>query len=203
MLLTDTLVVIGLASAALGNVPEDGGPLEHSYWLRNDGQHAVTLVQGYTSCECTTMDFALGQQVQPGDSTQIVLRFEPRGRSGEFVQYGTIVYGAERKRVRLELTGQCRPSEATLLKRFPVAAQHHVRLSTDRFDLGAMRPGERKERTVAVLHRDLDDHQELLTVTFTADENMPKGIQQIAYPLVIIDGSRRQTVTITLNVKIL
>ena len=149
------------------------------------------------------MDFELGQQVLPGDSTQVVLRFEPRGRSGEFVQSGTIVYGAGRKRVRLELTGRCTLSEATLLKRFPVAAEHHVRLSTDRFDLGAMRPGERKERTIAVLHRDLDDHQELLTVTFTADEKMPKGIQQIAYPLVITDGTRRQTVTITLDVKIL
>ncbi|MBQ9217187.1 MAG: DUF1573 domain-containing protein [Muribaculaceae bacterium] len=203
MLLTDTLVVIGLASATLGTIPEDGGPMEQSYWLRNDGANAVTLVQGYTSCECTTMEFDLGEQVQPGDSTRVVLRFDPQGRSGEFVQSGTVIYGSERKRVRLELTGKCALSEATLLKRFPVKAEHHVRLSANRFDLGAMHPGERKERTVAVLHRDLDDYQELMTVTFVADEKMSKGIQQIAYPLVINDGDRQQTVTIMLDVKIL
>ena len=37
MLIADTLVVIGLATASLGTIQETGGVQEHTFWLRNDG----------------------------------------------------------------------------------------------------------------------------------------------------------------------
>ena len=117
MLIADTLVVIGLATASLGTIQETGGVQEHTFWLLNDGAQAVTLQQGYTSCECTTIEFDKYAQVQPGDSSQVVLRFNPQGRGGEFTVTGTVVYGDERKRVKLALTGISILSEETLMKR--------------------------------------------------------------------------------------
>lgn len=202
MLVADTLVVIGLATASLGTIQETGGVQEHTYWLRNDGTEAVMLQQGYTSCECTTIDFDKYAQVQPGDSSAVTLRFNPQGRGGDFTVTGTVVYGNERKRVKLSMTGNSILSEETLLKRYPVKVNDNLRLSTDRFDLGVMHPGETKERSVVVLHRDENDRTETLDITFTPNDKTPKGLQHIPYPVITRENGKETKLTITLDVLI-
>ena len=202
MLIADTLVVIGLATASLGTIQETGGVQEHTYWLRNDGTEAVTLQQGYTSCECTTIEFDRYAQVQPGDSSQVILRFNPQGRGGEFNVSGTVVYGNERKRVKLAMTGTSILSEETLMKRFPIAVNDNLRLSTDRFDLGVMHIGETKERSVVILHRDENDRTESLSITFTPDDKTPKGLQHVPYTVVTSEQGKQRQLTITLDVMI-
>ena len=197
MFVADTLIVIGLATVSLGTIHEADGPQERIFWMRNDGQEAVALTQGYTSCGCTTIDFAKDTRIAPGDSTRVRLRFNPRGKGGEFEEVGTIEYGLQRKRVNLALTGTCITSEETLLRQFPVRISDALRLSTNRFDLGIMHVGETKERTVVALHRS-DNRQEPILIRFTVDRNTAKGLQHIAYPIVL-DGKK---VTITLDVLI-
>ncbi len=202
MLIADTLVVIGLATASLGTIQETGGVQEHSFWLRNDGSEAVTLQQGYTSCECTTIEFDRYAQVQPGDSSQVILRFNPQGRGGDFTVTGTVVYGTERKRVKLSMTGNSILSEETIMKRYPIAVSDNLRLSVDRFDLGVMHPGETKERSVVVLHRNENDRTETLAITFTPDAKTPKGLQHIPYTVVTTEQGKQRQLTITLDVMI-
>lgn len=202
MLVADTLVVIGLATVSLGTIQETGGLQEHTYWLINDGQQAVMLQQGYTSCECTAIEFDRYAQVQPGDSTPVTLRFNPQGRGGEFTVTGTVVYGTERKRVKLAMTGTSMLSEETLMRRFPVEVSENLRLSTDRFDLGVMHPGESKERSVVVLHRDENDRTESLTISYTPDDKTPKGLQHIPYAVTTSEQGKQRQLTITLDVMI-
>ena len=195
MLVADTLVVIGLATISLGTIQEADGPKEHTFWLRNAGRQTVTLTQGYTSCGCTTIHFDKACQVKPGDSTAVTLRFNPRGKGGEFEEVGTIEYGTLRKRISLSLTGTCITSEETLLRQFPVRINDTLRLSTSRFDLGIMHPGETKERNVVVLHRN-DNRQERIPIRYAVDTKTPKGLQHIAYPVKV----GKEAVTITLDV---
>ncbi|MBQ9575413.1 MAG: DUF1573 domain-containing protein [Muribaculaceae bacterium] len=202
MIVADTLVVIGLATASLGTIQETGGVQEHTYWLRNDGREAVMLQQGYTSCECTTIQFDRYGQVQPGDSTPVTLRFNPQGRGGEFNVTGTVVYGTERKRVKLAMTGTSLLSEETLMRRFPVKVSDNLRLSTDRFDLGVMHPGETKERSVVVLHRDENDRTESLSITYRPDDKTPKGVQHIPYTVTTTEQGKPRQLVITLDVLI-
>ena len=202
MLVADTLVVIGLATASLGTIQETGGIQEHTYWLRNDGTEAVTLQQGYTSCECTTIGFERYEQVQPGDSTPVTLRFNPQGRGGDFTVTGTVVYGTERKRVKLAMTGNSVLSEETLKMRFPIVVSDNLRLSTDRFDLGIMHPGETKERSVVVLHRDENDRTETLSISYTPDAKAPRGLQHIPYTVTTTEQGKERQLTITLDVMI-
>lgn len=202
MIVADTLVVIGLATASLGTIQETGGMQEHTYWLRNDGREAVMLQQGYTSCECTTIQFDRYGQVQPGDSTPVTLRFNPQGRGGEFNVTGTVVYGTERKRVKLAMTGTSLLSEETLMRRFPVKVGDNLRLSTDRFDLGVMHPGETKERSVVVLHRDENDRTESLSITYMPDDKTPKGVQHIPYTVTTTEQGKPRQLVITLDVLI-
>ena len=202
MLVADTLVVIGLATASLGTIQETGGVQERTYWLRNDGQETVMLQQGYTSCECTTIEFDRYGQVQPGDSTAVTLRFNPQGRGGEFNVTGTVVYGTDRKRVKLAMTGNSILSEETLMRRYPIAVSDNLRLSTDRFDLGIMHPGETKERSVVVLHRDENDRTETLSITYTPDAKAPRGLQHIPYTVTTTEQGKERQLTITLDVMI-
>lgn len=199
MLLADSLIVIGMATVSLGTIHEADGIREHSFWLRNAGQEAVALHQGYTSCGCTTIHFDRGARLQPGDSSRVTLRFNPRGKGGEFHEVGTVEYGNSKKRINLTLVGNCVTSEETLLRQFPVRISDRLRLSTDHFDLGRMRVGETRERTVVVLHRDDGNRREPLTVRFRADGTR-RGLQHIDYPLKIRSGGKQQVVTVRLDV---
>ena len=210
----DTLITIGLATISLGTIHETDGMQEHRFCLRNVGTKAVELVQGYTSCHCTTIDFDKGAILSPGDSTHVTLSFNPQGKGGDFFESGTIRYEVSgianplqresgevsetRKALTVAMEGTCITSEETLLRQFPVRISDDIRLSTNRFDLGIMLVGETKERNVVLLHRDQNDQQECITIRFTVDEKTPKGLQHIEYPVII--NEEEQPVCVTLDV---
>ena len=202
MLLIDSLVVLGLATVSLGTIYEADGVQTRSFWLRNDGTEAVTLVQGYTSCGCTTIQFDKDQPIAVGDSTSVTLRFNPQGKGGEFEETGTIVYGSNRKRIQVSMIGTCITSEETLMRQFPIRISDDLRLSTNRFDLGIMHVGETKERGVVILHREEGNRQERLPVKFAVDAKTPKGLQHIPYQIETKVKGKKQTLTITLDVLI-
>ena len=200
MLLADTLIVIGLATVNLGTIQEADGPREHTFWLRNGGSATVTIQQGYTSCGCTTIHYTKGQTIAVGDSAAVTLRFNPRGKGGEFEETGTIVYGESRKRANIALVGTCTTSEETLMRQFPIRIDDHLRLSANRLDLGRMAVGETKERSIVVLRRNHGDSRERIPVTLRVDEKMKKGLQHIDCPVTIETQGQKQTVHITLDV---
>ncbi len=210
MLLADSLIVLGLATVSLGTIQEADGPKEHTFWLCNAGQETVTLAQGYTSCGCTTIHFDKARLLAPGDSSKVTLRFNPRGKGGEFHEMGTIEYSSEKtkvkgersKRINLTLTGNCITSEETLMRQFPIRINDHLRISANRFDLGIMHKGETRERHVTLLHQDEQNRKETITIHFTPDTKLTKGLHHIAYPVsTTIKGCRVET-TITLDVLI-
>ena len=202
MLVADTLVAIGFATISLGTIQEADGVQERAFWLRNAGTEAVTLVQGYTSCGCTTIQFDKDKSIAVGDSTCVTLRFNPQGKGGEFEETGTIVYGPNRKRVNLSMIGNCITSEETLMRQFPVRISDDIRLSTNRFDLGIMHIGETKERNVIILHRNENNRQERIVIKFAVDSKTPKGLQHIPYSIKIKVKGKEETLTITLDVLI-
>ncbi|MBR2233585.1 MAG: DUF1573 domain-containing protein [Prevotella sp.] len=200
MLVVDSLVAIGMATLSLGTIHEADGVQERTFWLRNAGRQAVAITQGYTSCGCTTIHYAKGQDVAPADSTAVTLRFNPQGKGGEFLETGTIVYGPRGKRITLALTGTCITSEETLLRQFPIRISDGLRLSANRFDLGIMHVGERKERTVVLLHRRQGNRQERITVAFAPDAKTPKGLQHISRKVTTKEDGKDKEITITLDV---
>lgn len=204
MFVADTLVVIGLATFSLGTIQESDGVKEHTFWLRNAGQETVTLQQGYTSCGCTTIHLDKEAAVVPGDSTSVTLCFNPRGKGGEFEETGTVVYArtthasapTTKKYVNISLVGDCITSEETLMRQFPIAVSDSLRLSANRFDLGIMHVGESKERGVVILHRDEQNRQERIPITFTVDARTQKGLRHIPYTIKV----GQQEIVITLDV---
>ena len=199
-MLLDTLIVVGLATVNLGTIQEAAGPQQRTFCLRNAGTTAVDLYEGYTSCGCTTIHFAKGRVVAPGDTAHVTLRFNPRGKGGEFEETGTIVYGPKKKRANIALVGTCITSEETLMRQFPIRISDDLRLSADRFELGYMRVGERKERSVVVLHRDEQNRKERIPVSFAVDASTPKGLQHIPCKIKTKSKGKAQEFTVVLDV---
>lgn len=212
-MLADSLIVLGLATVSLGTIQETDGVQERSFWLQNVGEQAVTLVQGYTSCGCTTIDFPKDIPIAPRDSACVTLRFNPRGKGGEFEETGTIVYrpqvqnGSERRVVRLSLVGTCITSEETLLRQYPVVVTDDLRLSSNRFDLGPMTRGQQKTVSVAILHlngegQKPDIRRESIAVTFEADASLLTGIQHVVRYIIVAHQDSQVEIPITFDVLI-
>lgn len=201
-MLLGQLIPIGLAAISLGAIQEADGPRSGQFWLRNDGSDSVAIISAYTSCGCTSVDYDRTAMVAPGDSTQVTLRFNPRGKEGDFNERATIVYGTSRQRLHLALTGTCIPSEESLLRKFPIEVSDRLRISADRFDLGVMAVGTTRQLNVVALHRDEADRQELLPIAFTADASLGKGLHHVDYPLNTTVAGRKVTLHITLDVLI-
>lgn len=88
----------------------------------------------------------------------------------------------------------------TLLRQFPVRVSDQLRLSTDRFDLGIMQRGAKRELQVVVLHRDEDNRQERIPVVFSPAADAKTGLQHISYPVTTRVQGREVTLHITLDV---
>lgn len=203
MLPIDTLLHITIATISLGTFHEDEGIKSGEFWIRNEGTEAVELKQGYTSCGCVKLDFELGRTVQPGDSTLAVLSFNPKGKGGEFIERGCIVYGEKRKRIEFALEGNCISSEETILRQYPIFIDENIYMSADHFDLGNMMVGERKSRTIVVIHRDENNRCEYFSLDVYIDSSMTKGVQRIEKQLSIRTKKGVLNVPINFLVKVL
>lgn len=199
MWLVDSLVVIGLSTVSLGTIQEADGVNEHSFQVCNAGTEKVVLHQGYTSCGCTTIDFAVGQTLEAGDTTTVTLRFNPKGKGGEFLESGTIRYGDQRSYLQMALSGYCVTSEETLMRQFPIRINEHLRISVDRFDLGILHAGEKKERNVVVLHQEDDNRQESIPIVFSPDAKTTKGLNHVQYPVSVMSKGKKIQFVITLD----
>lgn len=199
-MLAEKIVVLGISALSLGTFNEADGEQKATFWIANTGDEPVTLVQGYTSCGCTTMDFQKDAVVAPGDSTCVILTFNPQGRGGDFLESGTIVYGKERQRVTMTISGSCISSEETLLRQFPIRLADNLRISADSFDLGVMSVDGEKEVNVVVLHRDEGDRREIIPITFKPSATMDWGVHHVDQYVKTGDG--KHTIKITLSFRL-
>ena len=202
MLGIDSLVVIGLATASIGTIYESNGVIDRSFWIRNDGQQPVTLVQGYTSCGCTTIDFCKDTPIAVGDSTMVTLHFNPRGKGGEFYESGTVVHVVDEKRIftNVAIEGNCITSAETLQLQFPIQLAEGLRQSRNHFDVGYMSTGQSKTLYTTILHEDEDNRRELLNVDITIDPNMPKGLQHITKTLTTTHRGKTVSINVVIDV---
>lgn len=191
-----------MATIALGTILEANGPVSRDFWLKNDGTDTVKLLQGYTSCGCTTITFPADSTILPGDSSMVRLTFNPRGKGGEFYEVGTVIYGNAPERLQLVLEGTCITSEETLLKQFPVKIDDSLRLSKDRFDIGIVKNGEKKSRHVTLLHRDQGDRKERFTVDLTVPDSLQPGVHHLTRNIKTIHRDKPMAIPITFDLLI-
>lgn len=203
-MLIDSLVHIGMAVLSLGTIHETDGIQERQFLFYNAGRSDVTLVQGYTSCGCTTLQFDKNATLSPGDTTCVMLKFNPQGKEGNFYESGTVVYetGHGRRRIQMAMEGDCIASEETLMRRFPIRISDSLWASVDKFDVGIMETGTSRQLSVVVLHRDDADRQEFIPIMFEAAKELGKGLHHVKHPLTVTGKDGEHSFTVTVDVMI-
>lgn len=73
-----------------GGIKEADGPVSGSFWFYNRSNRAVQIDFVATSCGCTTVDYPT-QPVEPGQTCELVVRFNPANMSGKVYRDVTVV----------------------------------------------------------------------------------------------------------------
>lgn len=214
------LIVIGATVLNLGTIYEADGIVERSFLLRNDGRQPVAIVQGYTSCGCTTVAFPKDSVINEGDTVTVTLRFNPRGKGGEFYESAHLKYKSsspvlssregddvspsslgedEEDAIGLALEGTCVTSEETLMLQHPVVVNDMIRMSRDRYDIGYLSVGEKRERTVSVWHRDTNQ-RESFTISFQPTADTKKGLNHVPNVIKIHTSEGEVATVVTFDV---
>ena len=117
------------ASHDFGTVREEGGRVSCTVTGVNRGDRPVVLLDVVASCGCTVPEYSR-KPVLAGDSTRIVVTFDPENRPGAFVkELG--VYSSERRKIAtLTISGSVTPRQRSVEELYPVDAGGGVRLST-------------------------------------------------------------------------
>ncbi len=68
-----------------GKIKEADGPVTHKFVVDNRGKAPLVITRVNASCGCTTPVFST-EPVAPGKETEIVVTYNPAGRSGQFVK---------------------------------------------------------------------------------------------------------------------
>ncbi len=126
---TQAQLVFEPASHDFGTIREVDGPVSHTFTGVNRGDKPVVLLDVVTSCGCTVPEFSR-KPVLAGDSTRIVVTYDPANRPGTFSKE-LAVYSSERRKIAtLTVAGDVVPRPKSIEERYPVDAGGGVRLNT-------------------------------------------------------------------------
>lgn len=117
VLLASTLAMAaGKAEITFENVKHDFGAIKAAdgrvtatYHFVNTGSEPLVIIDVTNGgCGCTTPDYPK-QPIMPGKSGDIVIRFDPSGRRGEFAREVKVKTNAGKKRQSLMFSGVIMP----------------------------------------------------------------------------------------------
>jgi hypothetical protein len=87
-----------------GNVDEDAGLVTYVFKFKNEGNEALVLTRVQASCGCTTPDWTK-TPVEPGQTGEIKISYNPKGRPGNFLKSVTVLSNAQVDREVLLIKG--------------------------------------------------------------------------------------------------
>lgn len=66
-----------------GEIKEEGGSVEHTFWLINQSEESVQITNVEASCGCTTPGWTM-ESILPGNSGMVKALYDPFNRPGKF-----------------------------------------------------------------------------------------------------------------------
>lgn len=117
-----------------GRVEELGGPVEHTFLFVNQGEEPVRLISVRASCGCTTPEWTK-ELVAPGDTGQVLARFDPDNRPGGFRKTLTVTTTNSTESIQLSIKGYVKPKPGAPSQDFP-HLQGRLRLAARTVNFG-------------------------------------------------------------------
>ena len=131
-----------------GDVPENGGSVEHIFVFTNVSSRPVVILDVSASCGCTSPSFSR-KPVMPGGKGEIKVEFDPINRPGHFSK-GVVVKLNNNERVLLSVEGNVLPRERSVEELYPFEIGDGLRLDLNFHAFSYIGRGEEVETTIVV-----------------------------------------------------
>ncbi len=94
-----------------GVIPENGGPVSHTFEFTNTGNAPLLILNASASCGCTRPEYPK-KPIKGGKKDKITVTYNPKGRPGEFSKNVTVRTNIKgKKKVTLKIKGNVTPAK--------------------------------------------------------------------------------------------
>lgn len=145
-----------------GAFSEDMGSVECRFRFVNTGKEPVTIITTHASCGCTAPIYDRGA-VAPGDTSSILVTFNPAGRPGHFEKYVAINFSNGQRRMKLYIEGTVIGSKGSVAHRFPVECCQGVQLARGLVLAGEVTKGQLRPVYLDAYNRSTDTIMPVVT----------------------------------------
>lgn len=131
-----------------GEISESDGSVSHRFAWRNLSSEAMSVLSATGKCSCTTATFAAAT-VQAGDTSSVVVTFDPKDKVGDFKQRVTVRFGSQPAANYLFVKGRILTSQMRIRRDFPIEVGQ-VRISRDTLAIDLNAIGARSKISVSL-----------------------------------------------------
>jgi hypothetical protein len=128
------LIEFAQKSHDFGQVPEQEGPVTHTFEFANTGEVPIRILGVKASCGCTTPDWSK-EEIAPDEKGFVVAQYDPSNRPGVFNKTLTVNTSAEPNIVMLTIKGTVKPRPRTAIDDFPTE-MGNLRVKYRGFNMG-------------------------------------------------------------------
>lgn len=125
-----------------GKINEADGRVTTVFEFKNEGMEPLILTNVKASCGCTTPKYTR-EPIEPGNTGQITVTYNPNGRPGRFQKTVTVTSNATEPTLRLYIKGEVIPKPAQPKDKYPVN-MGELSLQRKHINLGNVKRGAPK-----------------------------------------------------------
>ncbi len=146
-----------------GKINEADGRVTTIFEFKNEGMAALVLSNVRASCGCTTPKWTR-EPIEPGQTGQITVTYNPNGRPGRFQKTVTITSNATEPTTRVYIKGEVIPKPAQPVNNYPIQ-MGELSLKSKSINFGTLKKGEKRQREIEYAnHTDHEITVELATL---------------------------------------
>ena len=153
-----------------GKINETDGRVTTTFSFKNDGDAPLVLSNVRASCGCTTPKWTR-EPIEPGQSGEITVTYNPAGRPGRFQKTVTVTSNTAQATTKLYIKGEVVPKPAKPEELYPVK-MGDLNLKRRTLSYGSMVQGAEKMQEVE--YTNLTDHDVTIDVLVSTVNNYLK-----------------------------
>lgn len=162
-----------------GKINEADGRVTTIFTFKNEGMAPLVLSNVRASCGCTTPTWTK-TPIEPGQTGDITVTYNPNGRPGRFQKTVTITSNAKEATTRVYIKGEVIPKQAKPVNKYTVQVGE-LNMKELTLDLGTIKKGESKKGELEYTNLKDGQHQVELA---TNSANSHYFFHQITLPTV-------------------
>ena len=138
-----------------GKINEADGKVTTIFTFKNEGMEPLVLSNVRASCGCTTPKWPR-QPIEPGQTGEITVTYNPNGRPGRFTKTVTITSNATEPTKRVTIKGEVIPKPAKPVDNYPVK-MGELSLKQKEVNLGKV--NDHTTKTYEIEYANQTDHE--------------------------------------------